>query len=83
MPAKKKANSFEEDLTRLEEIAAEMEESGLPLEKLCGLYEEGMKLSEALNKRLEAAYSVLKTVSGTEDGGFTETVLPVPEADQE
>lgn len=54
MPAKKKV-TFEGGIARLEAIAASMESSDLPLEKLMALYEEGMTLSKELQARLNEA----------------------------
>ncbi len=44
--------SFEEKLTRLEEINESMKEGGLPIEKAMHLFEEGIKLSSALEKEI-------------------------------
>lgn len=45
--------SFEEGLQQLEALAAEMENSSLPLEELLVRYENGVKLAETLNAKLE------------------------------
>ena len=47
--------SFEEGLSRLESIAEQMEKGEIPLEELLKLYEEGIKLSEELTQKLNAA----------------------------
>ncbi len=55
-PAKSdKPDSFEKNLTRLDAIVHELEDTDLPLEKALVLYEEGMKLSEFCHKQLEEA----------------------------
>jgi len=46
---------FEESLQRLEKIVDELEKGELPLEKTLGLFEEGIALSAACRKELEAA----------------------------
>lgn len=46
---------FEECLQRLEKIVDELEKGELPLEKVLGLFEEGMALSASCRKELEAA----------------------------
>lgn len=55
MPAKKtvKNLTFEQGLERLEGMAAQMEKSDLPLDELLKLYEEGVKLSEELTRKLD------------------------------
>ena len=44
--------SFEDKLTRLEEINSSMKEGGLPIEKAMKLFEEGIRLSSALEKEI-------------------------------
>jgi exodeoxyribonuclease VII small subunit len=46
---------FETAMKRLEEIVAKMEAGELSLDESLKLFEEGIKLSRALNKRLEEA----------------------------
>lgn len=46
---------FEECLQRLEKIVQELEKGDAPLEKSLTLFEEGMQLSTACRKELEAA----------------------------
>lgn len=55
MPAKKAAKNltFEQGLERLEGMAAQMEKNDLPLDELLRLYEEGVKLSEELTRKLD------------------------------
>ena len=48
-----KPATFEQGLERLEKIAAEMEKSDLPLDELIKLYEEGIKLSAELTRKLD------------------------------
>lgn len=54
-----KSPSFEAKLQTLESLVTRMEEGGLQLDELVRLYEEGMKLSEALKKDLEGAQARL------------------------
>lgn len=89
MPSKKKTPGFEEEMERLEEIAEKMETGDAPLEQLCALFDEGMKLSESLKKKLEAASCRLRIV--TKENGelkFTDSTLadseiPGPQTDYE
>ena len=46
---------FEKNLSRLDAIVQELEDTDLPLDKALVLYEEGMKLSESCHKQLEEA----------------------------
>ena len=70
MPAKKtaKAMTFEEGLKRLEVIASQMEKSELPLDELLRLYEEGMKLSADLTKKLDEMDGRMQEVLPGNDG---------------
>jgi exodeoxyribonuclease VII small subunit len=47
--------SFEEHLTKLEKIVAQLESGDLTLEDSVRLFEEGVQLSEACKKELEVA----------------------------
>jgi exodeoxyribonuclease VII small subunit len=47
--------SFEEQLTALEKVVGKLEGGDLSLEDSVRLFEEGMKLSDACKKELEAA----------------------------
>lgn len=64
----RKEPSFEEGLGRLEAIADAMEQNALPLEQLLKLYEEGMKLSETLTAKLDAAGARMQEVRAGKDG---------------
>ncbi|MEF9878016.1 MAG: exodeoxyribonuclease VII small subunit [Clostridia bacterium] len=64
----KKEIGFEEGLSQLETIAEQMEKNDLPLEKLLDLYEQGMKLSAELSKKLEAAKGRMLEVKQGKDG---------------
>jgi len=46
---------FEEQLTALEAVVERLERGELPLEESVRLFEEGVKLSDACKKELEAA----------------------------
>lgn len=63
-----KAMSFEEGLSRLEAIAEEMERGEKPLDDLLKLYEEGVKLSNELTQKLEAAEGRMQEVVSGVDG---------------
>jgi len=58
---------FETAMKRLEDIVEKMEEGGLTLDESLKLFEEGVKLSRTLNKRLtEAEKKVEKLVRDAE-----------------
>ncbi|MBR5672718.1 MAG: exodeoxyribonuclease VII small subunit [Spirochaetales bacterium] len=44
--------SFEDKLTRLEEINDNMKDGGIPIEKAMKLFEEGIKLASSLEKEI-------------------------------
>lgn len=52
---KKKDLSFEEGLTRLEELALALEDRNLSLDKALASFEEGLTLSNALRQKLDDA----------------------------
>ena len=54
---------FEDLLARLEQIVADMENAELPLEKLLGSYEEGMRLVKACGDRLADAEQKVEILS--------------------
>jgi exodeoxyribonuclease VII small subunit len=54
-PRKKSSPTFEQALARLEEIAQQLEDGNLPLEKAISLAEEGLELSELCEKHLTKA----------------------------
>lgn len=51
----KEPQSFEEALTRLEEIVTELEDESISLEASIKLYEEGIELSKHCTETLEEA----------------------------
>ena len=53
--AKKKNNSFENDLKRLEEISDLLDSDSIGLEESLNLYEEGIKLSQTCISALKKA----------------------------
>jgi exodeoxyribonuclease VII small subunit len=54
---------FEDLLARLEQIVSDMEDAGLPLEKLLDSYEEGMRLVKACGDRLADAEQKVEILS--------------------
>ena len=68
MAARKKAVSFEDGLKRLEAIAVQMEHGELPLDELLSLYEEGVRLSEELTRKLDEAEGRMMEVRQSANG---------------
>ena len=74
MTAKKQSQAeptFEEELTKLEEIAEKMESGDLPLNELMSAYEEGVAVAKSLQTRLERARAKLIEVKAQKDGSVT------------
>ena len=64
-PRKKEAPSFEENISRLEEIVALLERGDTPLAGSLALFEEGTKLAAACTAMLdEAEQTVVKLQKG-------------------
>ena len=56
--------TFEENLTRLNDIVGQLENDKLPLEKALELYKEGIHLSVDFKKSLESAKLSVKAMNG-------------------
>lgn len=56
--------TFEENLTRLNDIVGQLENDKLPLEKTLELYKEGIDLSVDCKKSLESAKLSVKAMNG-------------------
>ena len=56
--------TFEENLTRLNDIVGQLENDKLPLEKALELYKEGIDLSVDCKKSLESAELSVKAMNG-------------------
>ena len=62
--------SFEESLTKLEEIVAQLERGDLSLEDSVKLFEEGTHLSADCRKQLEEAEGKVETLVKQRDGSM-------------
>jgi exodeoxyribonuclease VII small subunit len=60
--------SFEESLTKLEEIVAQLERGDLPLEDSVRMFEEGSRLSAECRKQLEQAEGKVEMLVKQRDG---------------
>lgn len=70
MPTKK--NNFEEQLNNLEQIVTNLENGNVPLEDALKQFQEGVKISRDLDKKLTSAE---ETVAKLIDGDGTEHKL--------
>ncbi len=61
---------FEDALKKLERIVDELEKGGLSLDEALEKYEEGIRLSRACEKRLEAAKKKVEILVRSEDGSL-------------
>lgn len=66
--------SFEENMSRLEQIVRAMERGDVPLEESLKLFQEGTKLVESCGKLLDEAELQVKKIVTDENG------MPVEEA---
>ena len=63
-----KKQTFEQNMTRLEEIVTALERGDAPLEESLALFQEGTKLISSCNKALDQAQQQLKILVAGEDG---------------
>ena len=73
--------SFEKDLERLEEIAAGLEEGGLPLEESLRQFEEGVALVRQCEKTLKAAERKIDMLVRGESGELEAVPFDEPDTD--
>ncbi len=74
--------SFEESLDQLEKITNELEEGDLSLEKALKKFDEGIKLAEYCNRRLEEAQKKIDILLN-KNGTLTEVPFENSEQPQE
>lgn len=67
-----KKPTFEENMTRLEEIVRAMERGDVALEESLMLFQEGTELVAACNKLLDNAQLQVKKIVGTTENGPVE-----------
>jgi exodeoxyribonuclease VII small subunit len=69
--------SFEEQLTALESVVERLERGELSLDESVRLFEEGVRLSNACKKELEAAEGRIQVLVEPESGGVRVADLEV------
>ena len=77
--AAKKKQTFEDRLTQVEALIAEIESGALPLEEALKQYEEGMAALTSLEKELASAQQKLTVLRRAADGTEEEVPLEVGE----
>ena len=87
MPPKKKKTrpepTFEEQMTRLEAIAVELESGELGLEKAIGRYEEGVKCYRECHKTLSSAEKKVELLTRTTSGALKTEPFDTDDADDD
>lgn len=71
MAAKKKL-SFEDSMSRLEEIVSLLEKGDAPLDQAMSLFEEGAKLLRECTKQLDEAEQKVSLLTAGKDGEILE-----------
>lgn len=69
--------NFEKAMERLEKINSELSREGITLEESLALYEEGVALARACNKRLEDTERKIKTLQISPEGEIEENDFPL------
>lgn len=77
-----KGPTFEEQMTRLEEIAAELESGELGLEKAIERYEEGVKRYRECHKILSSAEKKVEILTRNTKGDLEAKPFEAEEADE-
>lgn len=75
--------SFEEQLTALESVVEKLERGELSLDESVRLFEEGVKLSNACKKELEAAEGRIQVLVEHGSGGVKVADLEVEDSAEE
>ncbi|MBU2491154.1 MAG: exodeoxyribonuclease VII small subunit [Bacteroidetes bacterium] len=71
---KKKTQTFEDDLQRLQEISDLLEKGEIGLEDSINLYEEGIKLSKICYSKLENAELKITELKKQFENGFPDSL---------
>ena len=68
---KKTSDSFEVEFEKLKTIVSEIESTDHDIEKMIALFEEGMKLSESCEKKIEEYKNKINTIISKNDKELT------------
>ena len=77
-----KVSDFETDLSRLEDIVAQLEQGNLPLDDALQLYEEGIEAYRRCSKMLQKAETRVVKLIETLEGELREEELSQPEEEE-
>ncbi len=75
----KKEESFEENMSSLEEVVRKLESGNLSLEESISEFEKGIKLSKVASDKLEKAEKKINILITNEDGELKEEEFNVEE----
>jgi exodeoxyribonuclease VII small subunit len=75
--------NFEEQLTALESVVERLERGDLPLEESVKLFEQGLKLSNACKKELEAAEGKIEILVKQSNGEMKAVGMDLRENSEE
>ena len=75
--------TFEEQMASLEGVVERLEHGELPLEEAVRLFEEGMRLTAACRRELDAAEGRLQVLSARPGGEMVATEMAVEADDAE
>jgi exodeoxyribonuclease VII small subunit len=78
----KKTQNFEQAMARLEEISQLLESGEISLEDSIKLYEEGVKLIDLCQKRLNEAEKKILILSRNKEGDFESSALNSQSTDE-
>ncbi|MCB2228963.1 MAG: exodeoxyribonuclease VII small subunit [Desulfarculaceae bacterium] len=81
MAKAKQEPGFEKSLERLEEIVDQLEEGELELEQSLALFEEGVKLAQTCNQRLDEAEKKVALLLKNSEGALSEAPFEPDEED--
>ncbi len=70
---------FEEQLTALEKVVEKLERGELSLDESVALFEEGVRLSTACKKELDAAEGRIQALTEEGDGEVRDLELTMPD----
>lgn len=78
----KKSQTFEQAMNRLEEINQALESGDIPLEESIKLYDEGIKLIEFCQSKLNEAEKKIQKLSRNTEGNFEVSDLNSPSSEE-
>jgi len=68
--SKKKSESFEEALKKLQSLVERLERGDLPLEEAVESFTEGIRLVQFCQKKLEEAEKKIQVLMASQEGGW-------------